>query len=215
MPRKAGFNLPARKPNLVFLTTDTQGRNMVSAYSRRPCVETPHLDRMAAEGALLENAFVAAPVCTPSQGCWYTGLPANRHGAWANELPLYRKTPTLPEVLVHQGYRCCHIGKWHLDAGGYNGGGKGDGGFEPESWYDLQNFYAEVGKDGPNRFGGWNRGLDDVDFCFGHRVAGRAIDCLRSHGSSSKPLFLCVEITASSLKLRANAPEGRKAISYK
>jgi len=166
---------------------------MVSAYGKRPCVETPNIDRMAREGVLFENAFVAAPVCTPSRGCWYTGLPANRHGAWANELSLRRKAPTFVERLASAGYRCCHFGKWHLDAAGYNGGGRSDGGFEEGTWYDLKNFYEEVGTDGPNRFGGWVRGLEDPDFCFARRVANRAINCMEDHSYDKAPLFLAVE----------------------
>ena len=33
--------------NIVFITTDTMGRGMCSAYVDRPCVETPNLERLA------------------------------------------------------------------------------------------------------------------------------------------------------------------------
>ena len=40
-------------PSIVFITTDTQGQNMVSAYGARGEVNTPNLDRLAAQGVLL------------------------------------------------------------------------------------------------------------------------------------------------------------------
>ena len=87
----------------------------------------------------------------------------------------------------------CHVGKWHLDAGGYSGAGRGDGGFAGDTWYDLSRFYDEVGRDGVNRFGGWLRGLEDERFCFAHRVVDRAIDVLRGRDPAA-PLFLAVEL---------------------
>lgn len=182
----------AGKPNIVLITTDTQGREMISSYVDRPGVETPNIDRLARRGVLFENCFTTSPVCTPARSSWYTGLYPNRNGAWANELAVSRDVPLLGEQLTAQGYRAWHVGKWHLDAGGYTGRGVADGGFAEDAWYDLRNFYDEVGRDGINRFGGWNRGLDDVDFCFAHRVADRAITLLSQHQPRETPFFLSV-----------------------
>ena len=147
------------RPNIVFITTDTQGRNMVPAYVDHPGVDTPNIDRLAFDGVLFQNVFVTCPLCTPSRSSWYSGLYPNRNGAICNETAPSRAIPLLAELMCVAGYRCAHYGKWHLDAAGYNGGGRMDGGFE--TWYDLTNFYDEVGRDGLNRFGGWNRGLHD------------------------------------------------------
>ncbi len=180
------------QPNIVFITTDTQGHEMLSAYVDRPCVETPNLDRLANEGVLFENAFTTSPLCTPARASWHTGLYPNRAGAWANDLPLGQHIPTLAELLTEQGYHVLHVGKWHLDASGYEGAGVADGGFDDEAWYDLHNFYDEVGRKGINRFGGWNRGLYDEAYCFGHRIADRAIDILNQKQDSRSPFFLAV-----------------------
>jgi uncharacterized sulfatase len=108
-----------KKPDIVFITTDTQGREMVSAYGKRACVETPSIDRLAREGVLFENAFTASPLCTPARSSWYTGLHPNRNEAWCNNVTVRRETPMLAEVLSRNGYRAKHLGKWHLDGASY------------------------------------------------------------------------------------------------
>lgn len=47
----------AGKPNIVLITTDTQGREMISSYVDRPGVETPNIDRLARRGVLLTTAI--------------------------------------------------------------------------------------------------------------------------------------------------------------
>jgi len=175
---------------IVFITTDTQGRDMVSAYGQRGGVDTPNLDRFASEAVLFEDAFCASPVCTPARSAWYSGLHPDHNGAWTNNVSMKRGVPLLAEVLGTAGYRCVHLGKWHLDGGSYDGHGKPTGGFEPP-WFDISSFHQANPQNGPNRFRAWNRGLEDINFCFAHQVADRAIGIMRE--PRDKPLFLCVE----------------------
>ena len=184
-------NAEASRPNIVFITTDTQGSNMLSCYVDRPGVETPCLDRLAGDGVLFENVFVTCPLCTSSRSSWYSGLYPNRNGAVCNETSIRRTHPLLADLMGAAEYACAHYGKWHLDAAGYNGGGKPNGGFE--TWYDLDNFYDEVGREGINRFGGWNRGLRDEKYCFAHRVANHAIRRMQEHAFGTQHLLLAVE----------------------
>lgn len=183
-----------QRPNIVFITTDTQSREMLSTFVDRPGVETPNLDRLAAQSVVFENTYVVSPLCTPSRSGWYTGCYPNRNGAWANDMSVARHVPLLAELLTEQGYDAYHVGKWHLDSGGYDGRGQADGGFAEGEWYDLSNFYDEVGREGINRFGGWNKGLEDITYCYGHRVVDRAVDILQEAAHRDKPFFLAVEL---------------------
>ena len=179
------------RPNIVFIVTDTQGREVVSAYGERPGVHTPHIDRLAAQGVLFENSFATCPLCTPARSAWYTGLHPDRSGACCNDVGLWRDVPTLAELLAMQGYETLHMGKWHLH-GVLGDNGTPDGGFAADAWYDVTNFLDDVGREGINRFGGWNKGLDDIEYCFAHRLADRAIDALKARRSAAGPFFLVV-----------------------
>ncbi|NLF30277.1 MAG: sulfatase [Planctomycetes bacterium] len=68
----------ARRPNIVFITTHDTGRHF-GCYGVRT-VHTPNIDRLAAEGVLMEDFFCTSPVCSPSRGAMMTGLWPQRNG---------------------------------------------------------------------------------------------------------------------------------------
>jgi arylsulfatase len=107
--------VPAR--NLLFLWTDEQRPDTIGAYHhpRAPLRgRTPHTDRLAAGGALFEQAYCAEPLCTPSRATVLTGVYPHAHGAIHNNVPLPRTYPTIAELLRPHGYACGYAGKWHL-----------------------------------------------------------------------------------------------------
>ena len=81
-------------------------------------VQTPHLDRLAAEGALFDQCVSNCPVCTPYRGMLMTGQHPLRNGAFANDLGVVPgQGATFAESLSDAGYDTAYIGKWHLQGG--------------------------------------------------------------------------------------------------
>jgi uncharacterized sulfatase len=111
----------ADRLNLVAIVTDDQARWAVGAYGNREC-RTPHLDRLAREGAKFLSAFVPTPVCSPSRASYLTGLYGSQVGIsdWiapnesARGVGLAKDALTWPAVLQKAGYRTALVGKWHL-----------------------------------------------------------------------------------------------------
>jgi arylsulfatase A-like enzyme len=103
--------------NALIVTIDTLRADRVSAFGASP-VETPHLDRLAAQGAFFANAFADVPWTTPSMSSVMTGLYANRHGLKSpitNRLGL--EQVTLAERLRSHGFATgAVIGSFPLDS---------------------------------------------------------------------------------------------------
>ena len=55
-----------RRPNIVFVLVDDLRWDELGCMGH-PYVQTPHVDRLAKEGALFRNAFTVAPLCSPSR----------------------------------------------------------------------------------------------------------------------------------------------------
>ncbi len=143
------------QPNILLILTDQHRLSALGAYGPTPC-QTPNIDRLAAEGTLIEQAYTTCPVCTPARGSVLTGLYPHAHGMRLNEdchqLAAQRlrcRPDLLSRRLTAQGYSVGYNGKWHLgdrtrritpdleapsvlptDAGfeGFDYGGHGDGG---------------------------------------------------------------------------------------
>ena len=114
----------AAPPNILLIIPD-QLRAQALGCMGNPDVQTPHLDRLAAEGLLFRQTFANTPVCCPARATLLTGKYPHKHGLIANDLRLRETEPTLAKMLKEHGYTTGFIGKWHLD------GGKRDPGFVP------------------------------------------------------------------------------------
>ena len=133
----AAENVKGDRPNIVFILADDLGWTDLGVMGS-DYYETPNIDRLAAEGLLFDNAYAAAANSAPSRACMMTGMYTPRHGVYTVSPPdrgdrrLRKLIPiantddvradfvTMAEALRQQGYRCGHIGKWHLGMGDGN-----------------------------------------------------------------------------------------------
>jgi N-acetylglucosamine-6-sulfatase len=104
---------PARTPNIVFVLVDDMRWDEVRAAGH-PFIETPHMDRLAREGARFLNAFATTPLCSPSRGSFLTGQYARAHGIVDNTARPSHQLATFPRALEQAGYRTGFFGKWHM-----------------------------------------------------------------------------------------------------
>ncbi len=110
------------KPNIILVFTDQHRRDALGCYGG--IARSPHIDSLAAEGTVFENAYCVYPVCTPARASLQTGDYPFRHGMQNN---LYQpgcvvhELPDSPRLLgrqlVSQGYSAGLTGKWHLGFG--------------------------------------------------------------------------------------------------
>ena len=118
----AGLRAETR-PNLLIMISDDQSYPHASAYGSE-MVDTPNFDRIASEGVLFNNAFCAAPGCSPSRAAFLTG----RHiwqieHAGTHASSFDKKYRTFVDLLAAGGYATGYIGKgW--GPGNFRAGGR-------------------------------------------------------------------------------------------
>ena len=93
---------PSLRPNILVIIADDWGYPHAGAYGDK-VVKTPTFDRIAREGVVFRNAFVAAPSCTPSRASLLTGRPPHQLAEGGNlwgSLPSKRGLPRYVERAV-------------------------------------------------------------------------------------------------------------------
>lgn len=107
---------PGQRPfNIVYIMTDDHTAQMMSCYDTR-YAETPNLDRIARDGVLFTNSFVANSLSGPSRACMITGKHSHKNGFYDNtHCKFDASQQTFPKLLQNAGYETALIGKWHLE----------------------------------------------------------------------------------------------------
>jgi arylsulfatase A-like enzyme len=113
------------RPNIIVILADDVGVGDAGCYGATK-IQTPHIDRLAAEGVRFVNGSASAAVCTPTrysiltgQYAWRSSIPGVKNGVTNGITPLVIPTDmaTAPKLLQQAGYRTAVIGKWHLGFG--------------------------------------------------------------------------------------------------
>jgi arylsulfatase A len=116
-----------RKPNFIFILSDDIAQGDLGCYGQK-LIQTPRLDRMAAEGTRFLQAYCGTTVCAPSRASFFTGLHSghcpvrgNFEVAPEGQLPLPAETVTIAEVAKSAGYATATFGKWGMGFFGTTG----------------------------------------------------------------------------------------------
>ena len=129
VPLMAAEGSGDKRPNIVYVMVDDQRFDQLS-YMGHPYLNTPNIDRLAAEGARFSRAYVNTPLCGPSRGSLFTGRLAGMHRivnhvVWPGRYP---KGDFMPGVMKEAGYATAIIGKWGM-------GTRGDPRPEFDKWF--------------------------------------------------------------------------------
>ncbi len=112
-----GATLPEH-PNFVVIFIDDMGYNDIGPFGAKG-IETPNLDRMAAEGMKFTDFQVSSAVCSASRaalltGCYHTRVGINGALMPNRKIGLHPDEMTLAELCKQKGYATACYGKWHL-----------------------------------------------------------------------------------------------------
>jgi N-acetylglucosamine-6-sulfatase len=168
-----------KRPNIVMMVVDDLRFDELG-IGGHPYLETPNIDRLAAEGALFTSAYHSTPLCSPNRASILTGQYVSRHGILDNTSRRHasHRLDLFPKDLQKAGYATAHVGKWHMGNDP-----------TPRPGYDYWVSFAGQGK------------VNDPDLYEGgrtHRVKGyitdiftdRAIDFMQK--SDGNPFFVYI-----------------------
>ena len=119
------------KPNILLINVDDLGWKDLG-YMGSKYYETPNIDQLSAQGMIFTNGYAAAANCAPSRAALFSGMYSPRTGVYTvarsdrgksewrklipveNTLFIADSVKTVAEVLQQNGYKTCHVGKWHI-----------------------------------------------------------------------------------------------------
>ena len=102
----------AAPPNLLLIIADDCTYRDLGVYGGQ--AKTPHLERLAREGMKFTRCFQAAPMCSPTRHCLYTGLYPVKSGAYPNHTMAYDWVKNIAHYLQDAGYTTHLSGKTHI-----------------------------------------------------------------------------------------------------
>lgn len=101
------------RPNIVFIMSDDHAAHAISAYGSK-VNETPHIDRLANDGARLDACYCTNSICSPSRASILSGSYSHVNGVTSIYSQIDYRVPNFTQCLRETGYRTALFGKWHL-----------------------------------------------------------------------------------------------------
>lgn len=111
----------AERPNIVMIFADDLGYGDLSCYGAEK-IQTPNIDKLAAEGRRFTDAHSSSAVCSPSRYGQMTGRYPHRENFWGpvtsgGGLTIETDRETISSLVKKAGYQSAFFGKWHLGFG--------------------------------------------------------------------------------------------------
>lgn len=188
----------SNRPNIIFILSDDQGPWALGCAGN-PEIQTPNLDRLAAEGIRFSNFFCTSPVCSPARASLLTGRMPSQHGVhdWIRQGNINDSATgdhavdylagqlAYTEILAANGYTCGLSGKWHL----------GDS-YRPQKGFS--HWYVHERGGGPYYNAPMIRnGQPERDSRYlSDRITDDALAFIDTHANAEDPFYLGVHYTA-------------------
>jgi arylsulfatase A len=176
--------------NIVFLLADDMGYGDLACFGS-PVIQSPNLDKLAAQGMKLNQCYAASSNCSPSRTGMLTGRSPYRVGMYdfARFKPLHipKSETTVAELLQNAGYQTMFAGKWHC-SGDFTPGVQpdpGDHGFD----YWLANV-SNFGKD-PKTFLRNGEAAGPIQGWMSELVVNETMEWLDQR-DPAQPFFTCL-----------------------
>lgn len=111
-----------KRPNIIFILTDDQRWDALG-FAGNSIIQTPEMDRLAAQGTYFENAFVTTPICAASRASILTGLYERTHGYTFGQGDIQEPYigQSYPVKLREAGYYTGFFGKFGVNYSGFSG----------------------------------------------------------------------------------------------
>jgi len=193
---------PAKPPNIVFFLADDLGYADLSCYGR-PDISTPNVDRIAAEGVRLLQAYANSAVCSATRTALITGRYQYRLRLGLEEplagagktVGLPPDIPTMPSLLKKLGYATTLVGKWHM--GELPQFGPLKSGYD--HFYGFRggavDYYAHQGTNHKDDF--WDDDVPISQMGYSTELFGnRAVDVINNYSKSAQPFLISLHFNA-------------------
>ncbi len=102
------------RPNIIYIMVDDLGYGDLGCFGQK-VIQTPNIDKLAAEGRKFTDHYAGHTVCRPSRLVLWTGLHVGHTGLTGNRSRMLGpKDTTVASLLKKSGYATGGVGKWSL-----------------------------------------------------------------------------------------------------